>query len=72
MKHKIVIEKDGFRTTWSKSKDPGCVDVLVEKDEETALDWTYPTVPGHKSLSAAAALWLDQAILQAKAGMRIS
>jgi hypothetical protein len=70
VKNTIVLEKDGFKTTWSRSEDAGCVDILVEKDEQKVMDWTYPTVRGHKNLAAAASFWLDQAILQAKSEIR--
>ena len=42
------------------------VDVI--KGGKIILEWGYPKIPGHKSLAAAAAaaFWVDQAILGAK------
>lgn len=64
-KKEAKLEKDGFTTVWRFSV--GGVDVDVYKDEKLVLEWGYIKVSGvGRGLTAQAAFWLDQVILQAK------
>lgn len=63
-KKQIKLDKGGYTTVWMNAGQDVHVDVI--KDGKVILEWAFPKVPGHKSLAAAAALWEDQAILEAE------
>jgi len=61
----VVVEKNGLKLVfWKESRDE--VNVDVYRGEEKIMEWAFPLLPGFKSLQAAADLWTDQAIIQAR------
>ena len=63
-KKETVLQKDGYKTVWTRG-DPGFVhvDVFRVDTEDLVLEWSY-RMSG--SIATSAAIWLDQAILEAK------
>jgi hypothetical protein len=72
---KHVLHKDDYRTEWWMEDGSVCVNVYKQNgkdengvttyDEKPCLEWAYGKIPGN-NLIGNAAIWLDQAILQAK------
>lgn len=65
----VELTRDEFRTVWYTGDHPDEIDVDVYHEEKLVLEWRYGKVCGN-SLFGNAALWLDQALLQARGEMK--